>query len=173
MQVHVDRGQVRWRTRSGLNGPNRLADFRGDLAPLPDCILDGELCVRDVGGQPDVSTLRSAMARRKAGVMAGVLIDFVFDMLLAGAEDLTGLPLEAVKTRLAATLAPGGQPVSPRVRLVEPVDAEARKFFRARAPWAWKASPPSAPTPAWFERGCLVVPDRGALVGWTRENRAA
>lgn len=26
---------------------------------------------------------------------------------------------------------------------------------------------------AWFERGCLVVPDRGALVGWPPKGRAA
>lgn len=129
MQVRVARGAAQWRTRTGLDWTARFKDLAPLFKGMPDCILDGELCVLDAKGQPDFSALRSAMGRRQAGAMAGSLVYFVFDLLFAGGEDLTNLPLSDRKARLAAMLEPDGVPVSDRLRRVEPIDAEARQLF--------------------------------------------
>jgi bifunctional non-homologous end joining protein LigD len=131
MQARVADAAAQWRTRSGLDWTGRFKDLAGLLRPLPDCILDGEMCVLDAQGQPDFSALRSAMGRRQTGAMVGTLVYFVFDLLFLDGEDLTGQPLKVRKARLKAVLEPDGEPISDRLRYVEPVEAEPRHLFGA------------------------------------------
>ena len=129
MQVRAHRGTASWRTRTGLDWTDRFADLAGLFTGLPDCVLDGEVCVLDAQGQPDFSALRSAMGRRQAGALVGDLVYFVFDLLFASGQDLTGLPLAERKAKLAALLDPNKSDRSDRLRLVEPIAADARQLF--------------------------------------------
>jgi len=129
MQVRIVGGQAQWRSRNGNDWTPRFKDMGGLFSDLPDCLLDGEVCVLDPRGQPDFSALRSALGRRQAGVMAGTLVYFAFDLLFAGGEDLTALPLSERKARLRDVIEPGGEPVSTRLRYVEAVEADPKQLF--------------------------------------------
>jgi len=129
MQVRVEGGQPQWRSRNGNDWTPRFADLAELFAELPDCILDGEVCVLDKQGRPDFSALRSALGRRQAGVLVGSLVYFVFDLLFLEDEDLRSRPLEERKARLRAVVEPRDQPISPQVRNVEAVDADPRQLL--------------------------------------------
>ena len=129
MQFRVADGQAQWRSRNANDWTPRFKDLAGLFDSLPDCILDGEVCVLDKRGHPDFSALRSALGRRQAGVMAGSLVYFVFDLLFAAGEDLTGLALTARKARLRQLIEPDGEPISSRLRYVEAVEADPRQLF--------------------------------------------
>ena len=58
MQLRVAGGRCAWFSRNGNDWSARLTDLSGAAACLPDCILDGELCVLGEDGQPDFSALR-------------------------------------------------------------------------------------------------------------------
>jgi bifunctional non-homologous end joining protein LigD len=129
MEVRVERGEAQWRSRNGNDWTARFADLADLFAPLPDCILDGEICVLDKQGLPDFSALRSALGRRQTGNMVGTLVYFVFDLLFVSGIDLTPLPLAERKARLRELVEPAGQPISPQVRCVEAFDADPRQLF--------------------------------------------
>lgn len=129
MQVRVLDGRARWRSRNGNDWTPRFEDLAGQFKDLPDCILDGEVCVLDRRGHPDFSALRSALGRRQAGTMAGALIVFVFDLLFVAGEDLTAVPLAERKARLRELIEPNGHPAVERLRYVEPIEADPRQLF--------------------------------------------
>jgi bifunctional non-homologous end joining protein LigD len=129
MQVRIEGGQAQWRSRNGNDWTARFADMADLFAGLPDGILDGEVCVLDRQGRPDFSGLRSALGRRQAGTLVGNLVYFVFDILFLDDEDLTCLPLAERKVRLRQIIEPEGEPVSPRMRYVEVIDADPRQLF--------------------------------------------
>lgn len=111
-QGRVQAGDVTLFTRRGFDWTAKLPELAADLAALPNCILDGELCFLDANGHPAFSGLRSAIGR---GVTAD-LVFYAFDILWRGEEDLRSLPLTDRKDILARTVAPiEGQ----RVRLAE------------------------------------------------------
>lgn len=129
MQVRIEQGRAEWRSRNANDWTGRFADLAPLFKPLPDCILDGEVCVLDAEGRPDFSALRSALGRRQTGAMVGALVYFVFDILFLSGKDLTGLPLQARKERLREVIGPGREPLSARLRLVEPMEADPRQLF--------------------------------------------
>ena len=111
MQLRVDGGAARLRTRKGLDWTKRFCEIAADAASLPACILDGEAVALDAHGSPDFSALQLALSEEKTGK----LVYFVFDLLFEGGEDLRGLPLSQRKDRLQALM--DGAP--PRLRFVE------------------------------------------------------
>jgi bifunctional non-homologous end joining protein LigD len=112
MQMRVESGKDRLRTRKGLDWSERFAEIATDGAALPDCILDGEIVALDHSGAPDFAGLQTALADEKTGE----LIFFIFDLLFLNGEDLRGLPLEERKARLKALLT---KVDSPRLRYVD------------------------------------------------------
>ena len=81
-----------------------MRDFAPDVADLPDCTLDGELCALDGKGHPDFSALRSAMGSRQRGRMTGDLTFFAFDILTHGGDDMRGERLSFRLDLLCQTL---------------------------------------------------------------------
>ncbi len=106
MQVRVAGGEVAWRTREGHEWSSRFPDLSDLACVLPDCLLDGELCVLDPDGKPIFSALRSAVGHRQAGKIVGDLVFIAFDLLWLGERDLRPQAIEARKAELAAVLAP-------------------------------------------------------------------
>lgn len=64
--------------------------------PVKSVLLDGEVCVVMPDGRTSFQALQNAFGRRDANI-----VYFVFDVLAIDGEDLTKLPLEARKQRLA------------------------------------------------------------------------
>lgn len=92
MQANVCGGQVRIYTRNGYDWTDKLPALAADLAELPTCILDGELCAVQSNGQSNFSGLRKSLNRRDSGA----LVYFVFDILWGKGEDLRPYPLSAL-----------------------------------------------------------------------------
>ena len=100
MQLRVENGKARLRTRKGLDWTDKFRAIAEAAAKLPDCVLDGEICALDHNGAPDFAALQAALSDGKSDP----LIFFAFDLLFAGGEDLRPLPLTARKARLASLL---------------------------------------------------------------------
>ena len=114
VQMRVEGGKARLRTRKGLDWTERFPEIAADGAALPDCIVDGEIVALDHNGAPDFAGLQAALSDEQTGD----LIFFVFDLLFLGAEDLRDLPLEDRKARLKVMLAKAA-PESARLRFVD------------------------------------------------------
>ena len=111
MQMRVEGGKARLRTRAGLDWTGRFAAIAKAGGGLPDAILDGEIVALDAHGSPDFAGLQAALAEEKTED----LIFFVFDLLFDGREDLRKAPLRERKERLKALLGDGDE----RLRYVE------------------------------------------------------
>ena len=112
MQARVESGDVRMYTRRGFDWTDKFPELTADLSDCRDCILDGELCDFDAGGQPTFSGLRAAIGRGETDA----LVFFVFDILWRGQDDLRRFALKDRKAILASVIAPA---LGERVRLVE------------------------------------------------------
>ncbi len=64
--------------------------------PTKRVVIDGEVCVVMPDGRTSFQALQNSFGRRDANI-----VYFVFDLLALGADDLTRLPLEERKARLA------------------------------------------------------------------------
>jgi bifunctional non-homologous end joining protein LigD len=84
VQMHVRAGVATIFTRNGHDWTGKFPELAEDLAELPDCIIDGELCAIDARGQPDFSLLRASISPGKTGA----LVVFVFDVLWGKGEDM-------------------------------------------------------------------------------------
>jgi bifunctional non-homologous end joining protein LigD len=100
MQLRVQDGKARLRTRKGLDWTDKFSAIAKAAARLPDCIIDGEICALDHNGAPDFAALQAALSDGKSDP----LIFFAFDLLFAEGEDLRALPLTTRKMRLAPLL---------------------------------------------------------------------
>jgi bifunctional non-homologous end joining protein LigD len=100
MQVRVERGAATIYSRNGLVWTDRLPELAAAAAALPDCILDGELCVLDGQGRSDFSALRASLSPGKTGR----LVFLPFDQLWRGQDDLRPFDLEQRKAILRQTL---------------------------------------------------------------------
>lgn len=100
MQMHVRAGKPTIYTRNGHDWTARFPEIAADLATLPDCILDGELCAIDSNGQPDFSRLRASISPGRTAD----LVVFVFDVLWGNGEDLRPYALEARRAVLGELL---------------------------------------------------------------------
>ncbi len=123
MQANVG-DRVRIFTRNGYDWTDKLPALAKDLAELPECILDGELCAVDESGQPSFSGLRKSLNRRDSGR----LVFFVFDLLWGKGEDMRPYPLSARQHVLEEIL---GVSHSERLRDVESFDLPGASLFRS------------------------------------------
>jgi bifunctional non-homologous end joining protein LigD len=96
--------------------------------PVRNAVLDGEVAVPGADGRTSFQALQNALGRGASGA-----VYFVFDLLWLDGEDLTGVPVEQRKQRLAKLLAgkadkaPGkGGPL----RYSDHVVGQGRAFFQ-------------------------------------------
>lgn len=104
MQAHVNRGQVKLYTRTGLDWTHRFGTaISGVLAglDLDTAVIDGEIVVLAENGVSAFSELQLALSDNRLDRMTF----FVFDLLHLDGEDLTGRPLLERKERLRDLLA--------------------------------------------------------------------
>ncbi len=97
--ARIERGEVRLRTRSGLDWTGRFPALARALSALPvdSALIDGELVALAADGTTSFAELQDAIARRDTGG----LVFFAFDLLYRDAYDLTGAALEDRKALLA------------------------------------------------------------------------
>ena len=122
--VAVGGGRVEaWTRNDNAFAPPSLAPIVRELGKLPGtALLDGEVCALDHHGRPHFSRLKGSLTE------GGEPLDlFVFDILEADGEDLTGLPLTERKARLQALLAP----LKPPVHYVDHVIGEGERVLAA------------------------------------------
>src|SRR6202035_951321 len=100
VQLRVEDGEARLRTRKGLDWTDKFAGIAKQARALPDVLIDGEIVALDPEGAPDFSTLQAALSDRNTDN----LIFYAFDLLFADGEDLRSLPLRERKTRLKQLL---------------------------------------------------------------------
>jgi bifunctional non-homologous end joining protein LigD len=105
IQMRVEDGTARLRTRKGLDWTARFPAIAEAGSDLPDCIIDGEIVALDRDGMPSFAALQTALSDG----MTNDLVFFVFDLLFQGTEDLgtedlRGLTLAARKARLEQML---------------------------------------------------------------------
>ena len=101
MQLRVEHGDVRLRTRKGIDWTAKFGGMATAAGTLADCLLDGEVVALDKHGEPDFAALQGALSEHKTNE----LIYFAFDLLFADGEDLRGKPLRDRKARLKALFA--------------------------------------------------------------------
>jgi bifunctional non-homologous end joining protein LigD len=100
VQLRVQDGEARIRTRSGLDWTGQFSAIAKAARALPDCILDGEICALDKKNMPSFAALQAALAEERSEG----LVFFAFDLLVEGNEDCRDLPLTTRKKRLKALL---------------------------------------------------------------------
>jgi bifunctional non-homologous end joining protein LigD len=111
LQMRVEKGRARLRTRKGLDWTDKFPEIAGDGGALPDGIVDGEICALNADGATDFGALQLALSEAKT---AG-LVFFLFDCLFARGRDLRTLPLTARKDALKTLL---GNKAGKRLRFV-------------------------------------------------------
>jgi bifunctional non-homologous end joining protein LigD len=109
MHARLDHGAVRLLTRTGLDWTHNYPTIAAAVASLEarQAYLDGELC----GVGPDgITSFSMIQLASDAGNAAG-LVFFLFDLLYLNGEDVSALPLQERKVRLAALLANVSSPL--------------------------------------------------------------
>jgi len=101
LQLRVEGGIVRLRTRSGLDWTNRFPAIASAAKTLSDALVDGEAVALDADGQPSFSALQAILG----GEREGTIVFYAFDLLHDGTADLRKQPLHERKTALRAKLA--------------------------------------------------------------------
>lgn len=124
MQANVCGGEARIYTRNGYDWTDKLPALAADLAELPPCILDGELCAVSPNGQSNFSGLRKALNQRDSGE----LVYFVFDILWGKGEDLRPHPLSGRQAVLQEVL---GVSHSERLREVESFELHGPSLYQS------------------------------------------
>jgi DNA ligase D-like protein (predicted ligase) len=109
MHARLDRGAVRFLTRTGLDWTHKYPAIAAAVAALPatQAYLDGELC----GVGPDGITSFSMIQLASDSGNAAALVFFLFDLLYLDGEDLGVRPLIERKARLAALLSNVSSPL--------------------------------------------------------------
>jgi bifunctional non-homologous end joining protein LigD len=100
VQLRVEQGRARIRTRSGLDWTDRFGAVASAAAALPDGLFDGEIVALDEDGAPSFSALQTALSDGDSDR----LVFYVFDLLFEGGCDLRSRPLAQRKLRLQALL---------------------------------------------------------------------
>ncbi len=126
MQLRVEKGKARLRTRKGLDWTDRFAEIAKDAAKLPDCMLDGEICALDAEGRSDFAGLQNALSSGRTSA----LVYFLFDCLFADGCDLRPLPLLARKERLKTVISAKASR-SPRLRFSDHFSSSGQTFLDA------------------------------------------
>jgi bifunctional non-homologous end joining protein LigD len=115
VQLRVEGGEVRLKTRKGLDWTGKFAAIAREGSSLPDVLVDGEIVALDPHGAPDFSTLQAALSDGKTDN----LIFYAFDLLFATGEDLRRLPLGERKARLKQLLEARAKRKAKLIRYVE------------------------------------------------------
>jgi bifunctional non-homologous end joining protein LigD len=102
MQMRVENGRARLRTRKGLDWTDRFPEIAKEGSGLANCIIDGEICALNTEGASDFGRLQTALSDHKTAS----LIYYVFDCLFAGGIDLRDQPLSTRKEALYEVLKP-------------------------------------------------------------------
>lgn len=100
MQLRVEHGDARLRTRKGLDWTDRFRALATAAATLPDAIIDGEVVALDAHGAPDFAALQDALSAGRSDD----LVYFAFDLLFADGTDLRQRSLAERKGRLKKML---------------------------------------------------------------------
>ena len=125
MQLRVQRGDVRFLTRKGLDWTAKFPAIAKLAEKLPDALIDGEVVALDEHGSPDFSSLQAALSDGKTDR----LIFFAFDLLFVQGEDIRQLPLSERKKRLKKFLGRlGGNAV---IRYVDHVEADGESVLQS------------------------------------------
>ncbi len=106
MQLRVEGGKARLRTRTGLDWSERFAAIVKEGAGLPDCMLDGEVVALDREGASNFAALQAALSDGRSDKLR---FD-VFDLLFLMGQDTRPLPLTERKELLETMLAKGRHP---------------------------------------------------------------
>ncbi|MBP6012429.1 MAG: DNA ligase D [Alphaproteobacteria bacterium] len=123
LQLRVEDGKARLRTRKGLDWTEKFKATARAAGKLPDCIIDGEVCALDPESHPSFPRLQAAIADGKTDT----LVYFAFDLLAEGMEDLRDLSLAARKERLKALVAKA----APRIRYVDHIQDDGKAVLEA------------------------------------------
>lgn len=100
VQLRVQDGEARLRTRTGLDWTEQFAAIAKYAKDLPNCILDGEVCALDHNQMPSFAALQATLSENRSEG----LVFFAFDLLIDGKQDLRPLPLADRKARLQSLL---------------------------------------------------------------------
>jgi bifunctional non-homologous end joining protein LigD len=73
VQLRVEDGEARIRTRSGLDWTEQFAAIAKAARVLPDCILDGEICAVDKNNMPSFAALQAALAEERSNHSQGAV----------------------------------------------------------------------------------------------------
>jgi bifunctional non-homologous end joining protein LigD len=124
--ARVDAGTATLASRRANDWTAKFPTVRAAVEALPvrNAILDGEVAVPAADGRTSFQALQNAL-----GAGAGTALYFVFDLLWLDGEDLTGLPLEDRKQRLAKLLAAAKARGGP-LRYSDHVVGQGRAFFQ-------------------------------------------
>lgn len=114
LQLRVEGGRARLRTRTGLDWTKRFGPLARAARALPDGLADGEVVALDGDGATSFAALQAHLA----GERRAPLLFHAFDLLHDGARDLRGEPLRARKAALREWL-----PKRDPWRFVEDFDA--------------------------------------------------
>src|SRR5450631_1154602 len=89
VQLRVEGGDIRLKTRKGLDWTEKFQAIAKEGSSLPDALIDGEIVALEHNGAPDFSSLQAALSDGKTDN----LIFYAFDLLFADGEDLRRVPL--------------------------------------------------------------------------------
>jgi bifunctional non-homologous end joining protein LigD len=118
--AHLDAGDLALRSRNGIDLTPAYPELAALAEALDDSVrdagpvvLDGEIVALDNSGRPDFSLLQRRMGvtkpREIAALTATVPVRFMlFDVLVAGGEDATGLDYEARRELLGSLVTEQG-----------------------------------------------------------------
>lgn len=107
IQLRIEDGKARLRTRKGLDWTGRFPDIAAAARGLKDAIIDGEVVALDAQGQPSFALLQAVLA----GEDRTPLIFYAFDLLFDQATDVRDQPLEQRKALLQQRLAKTGSAI--------------------------------------------------------------
>jgi bifunctional non-homologous end joining protein LigD len=104
LAIHIQKGEVRILTRSGLDWTHRFPAIAGGFAEAPaeSAMIDGEAVVVDAHGVSNFSALQAALAEGNAAQPA---VFYAFDLMYLDGYDLRGASLDDRKAALHALLA--------------------------------------------------------------------
>jgi bifunctional non-homologous end joining protein LigD len=124
--ARLDGGTATLASRRANDWTAKFPTVRAAVEALParNAVLDGEVAVPAADGRTSFQALQNAL-----GGGAGAALYFVFDLLWLDSEDLTGLPLEERKQRLAKLLAGAKRTAGP-LRYSDHVVGQGRAFFQ-------------------------------------------
>ncbi|WP_345425618.1 non-homologous end-joining DNA ligase [Pseudonocardia xishanensis] len=181
--VVVRGGAVRLVSRNGNDVTGGYPELVAALPTDRDLVLDGEIVALDAAGRPDFGLLQHRMHVRSPGaaLLAEVPVElYLFDVLEIEGEDLTGLPYDTRRARLAELGVEAWRRVSAPQAFTDITPAQGLDVARAHrlegivAKRRTARYEPGRRSGAWVKTA-LFHPQEVVLGGWTagRGNRGS